>query len=153
MSGWRLPQGGRLINRDRALNFRFEGRPLQGFEGDTLASALLAQGTAVVARSFKYHRPRGLVAAGWEDPCAFVEMQSPRAEPSVLATVEPLVEGLQARGQHAWPSLRFDFMALADRCSALLPAGFYYKAFKSPAWALPWFERALRHAAGLGRLP
>jgi len=153
MSGWRLPQGGRLINRDRALSFRFEGRPLQGFEGDTLASALLARGTAVVARSFKYHRPRGLVAAGWEDPCAFVEMQSPRAEPSVLATVEPLVEGLQARGQHAWPSLRFDFMALADRCSALLPAGFYYKAFKSPAWAWPWFERALRHAAGLGRLP
>ncbi len=153
MSGWRLPLGGRLINRDRLLNFQFEGRPLQGFEGDTLASALLAQGTRLLARSFKYHRPRGLMAAGWEDPCAFVELRSPRAEPSVLATVEPLAEGLQAWGQHGWPSLRWDVMALADRCSALLPAGFYYKAFKSPAWAWPWFERALRHAAGLGRLP
>ncbi len=153
MSGWRLPQGGRLIDRHRPLHFQFEGRDLQGFEGDTLASALLAQGQGLLARSFKYHRPRGLLAAGWEDPCAFVELRSPRAEPSVLATVEPLAEGLKAWGQHGWPSLRFDLMGLADRCSALLPAGFYYKAFKSPAWAWPWFERALRHAAGLGRLP
>lgn len=153
MSGWRLPQGGRLIDRRRTIRFQFEGRDLQGFEGDTLASALLAQGVGLLARSFKYHRPRGLMAAGWEDPCAFVELRSPRAEPSVLATVEPLTEGMQAWGQHAWPSLRVDLMALADRCSALLPAGFYYKAFKSPDWAWPWFERALRHAAGLGRLP
>jgi sarcosine oxidase subunit alpha len=153
MSGWRLPQGGRLIQRNRVLGFQFEGRAFQGFQGDTLASALLAQGQGLLARSFKYHRPRGLLAAGWEDPCAFVELRSPRTEPSVLATTEPLVEGLQAWGQHGWPSLRLDLLALFDGLSAWLPAGFYYKAFKSPAWAWPWFERALRHAAGLGRMP
>lgn len=153
MSGWRLPQGGRLIDRDRRLNFEFEGRALQGFEGDTLASALLAQGVDCLARSFKYHRPRGVLAAGWEEPCAFLELQCPRAEPNVLATVEPLAHGMKVRGQHGWPSLRFDAWALAGLFSPLLPAGFYYKAFKSPAWAWPWFERALRHAAGLGRLP
>ena len=151
MSGWRLSSGGRLIDRSQPLDFSFNGRPLQGLAGDTLASALLAQGVDVLSRSFKYHRPRGVFAAGWEEPCAFVGLQAPRSEPNVLATTEPLVQGLRAVGQQGWPSL--DPMAWADLLHRWLPAGFYYKAFKSPAWAWPWFERALRHAAGLGRMP
>ncbi len=153
MSGWRLPQGGQLLDRSRPLGFEFEGRRLQGFAGDTLASALLANGVQLLARSFKYHRPRGVMAAGWEEPNAFVGLQAPWAEPNVLATTQPLIEGLRAHGQRAWPALGWDLMACADALHPWLPAGFYYKAFKSPAWAWPWFERALRHAAGLGRLP
>ncbi len=153
MSGWRLPEGGQLLDRSRPLDFEFDGRRLQGFAGDTLASALLASGVQVLARSFKYHRPRGAMAAGWEEPNAFVGLQAPWVEPNVLATAQPLLEGLRAHGQRAWPSLGWDLMACAELLSPWLPAGFYYKAFKSPAWAWPWFERALRHAAGLGRLP
>lgn len=153
MSGWRLPKGGRLLDRSRLLDFEFNGRPWQGFEGDTLASALLANGQGLLARSFKYHRPRGLLAAGWEEPCAFVGLAAPRQEPNVLATTHALTHGLRAHSQQGWPSVELDFLALADVLHRWLPAGFYYKAFKSPAWAWPWFERALRHAAGMGRLP
>jgi sarcosine oxidase subunit alpha len=153
MSGWRLNSGGRLIDRTRPLDFAFNGRPLQGWAGDTLASALMAQGVDVLARSFKYHRPRGIFAAGWEEPCAFVGLQAPRSEPNVLATTELLVEGLRASGQQGWPSWGLDPMAWADLLHRWLPAGFYYKAFKSPAWAWPFFEHALRQAAGLGRMP
>jgi sarcosine oxidase subunit alpha len=153
MSGWRLSTGGRLIDRSRPLDFAFNGRALQGLSGDTLASALMAQGVDVLARSFKYHRPRGVLAAGWEEPCAFVDLQGPRNEPNVLATTEPLVMGLRACGQQGWPAWGLDPMAWADLMHRWLPAGFYYKAFKWPSWAWPWFERALRHAAGLGRMP
>jgi sarcosine oxidase subunit alpha len=153
MSGWRLSTGGRLIDRSRPLDFEFNGRPRQGLSGDTLASALMAQGEDVLARSFKYHRPRGVSAAGWEEPCAFVGLQAPRSEPNVLATTEPLVAGLRAVGQQGWPAWGVDPMAWADVLHRWLPAGFYYKAFKSPSWAWPWFERALRHAAGLGHMP
>lgn len=153
MSGWRLPAGGRLIDRSQPLNFEFDGRRMQGFSGDTLASALMAGGSSVFSRSFKYHRPRGVLAAGWEEPNAFVSLHSPWAEPNVLATTQALVAGLRARSQHAWPHVNLDLMAWADCLHRWLPAGFYYKAFKSPAWAWPWFERALRHAAGLGRMP
>ena len=82
MSGWRLSTGGRLIDRSRPLDFAFNGRPMQGLSGDTLASALMAEGVDVMARSFKYHRPRGVLAAGWEEPCAFVGLQGPRSEPN-----------------------------------------------------------------------
>lgn len=153
MSGWRLPQGGRLIDRSRVLDFEFQGRAMQGLQGDTLASALLANGQGLLARSFKYHRPRGLQAAGWEEPNAFVALRWPRHEPNVLATTEALVAGMRAFSQQGWPSLRWDAMACADLLHGWLPAGFYYKTFKSPSWAWPWFERALRHAAGLGRMP
>lgn len=126
---------------------------MRGLGGDTLASALMAQGEDVLARSFKYHRPRGILAAGWEEPCAFVGMRAPRSEPNVLATTEPLVAGLHAFGQQGWPAWGLDPMAWVDVLHRWLPAGFYYKAFKSPSWAWPWFERALRQAAGLGRIP
>jgi sarcosine oxidase subunit alpha len=124
MSGWRLPQGGQLLDRSRPLGFEFEGRRLQGFVGDTLASALLANGVQLLARSFKYHRPRGVMAAGWEEPNAFVGLQSPWAEPNVLATTQPLIEGLRAHGQRAWPALGWDLMACADALHPWLPAGF-----------------------------
>ena len=153
MSSWRLPSGGRLIERGQTLDFAFNGRPLQGLQGDTLASALLANGQMLLSRSFKYHRPRGLLGAGWEEPNAFLGLSVPRQEPNVLATTEPLVQGLHAHSQQGWPSLQWDVMAVADALHRWLPAGFYYKAFKSPAWAWPWFERALRHAAGMGQVP
>ena len=147
MSGWRLPSGGRLIERSQLLDFQFNGRLFQGFEGDTLASALMANGQGLLSRSFKYHRPRGLLAAGWEEPNAFLGLSAPRAEPNVLATTERLVQGMRAHSQQGWPSLQFDAMAVADLLHRWLPAGFYYKAFKSPSWAWPWFERALRQIA------
>lgn len=153
MSGWRLPSGGRLIERPQPLDFQFNGRLFQGFEGDTLASALLANGQGLLSRSFKYHRPRGLLAAGWEEPNAFLGLSAPRSEPNVLATTERLVQGMRAYSQQGWPSLQFDAMAVADLLHPWLPAGFYYKAFKSPSWAWPWFERALRQAASQSRVP
>ena len=153
MSGWRLPSGGRLIERSQLLDFQFNGRLFQGFEGDTLASALMANGQGLLSRSFKYHRPRGLLAAGWEEPNAFLGLSAPRAEPNVLATTERLVQGMRAHSQQGWPSLQFDAMAVADLLHRWLPAGFYYKAFKSPSWAWPWFEKALRQAASQSRVP
>lgn len=153
MSGFRLSQGGRLINRDRPLRFHFDGRSFTGFEGDTLASALLAQGVRTIARSFKFHRPRGIRGAGWEDPNAFVRLLAPVCEANVLATQLRLSDGLSAASQHRWPSLGFDLGALADRLKPLLPAGFYYKTFKWPARAWPFYEQLIRRAAGLGALP
>ncbi len=153
MSGFRLPKGGSAIDRARPLSFSFDGRNLQGFEGDTLASALLGAGVDVVARSFKFHRPRGIRASGWEDPSAWVRIESPVNEANVLATRLPLTGGLRASSQHCWPSLGFDLGALADLVRALLPAGFYYKTFKWPARAWPLYEHLIRRAAGLGRMP
>ena len=153
MSAWRLPSGGTAIDRSRPLRFSFEGRPYQAFEGDTLASALLGAGVDTVARSFKYHRPRGIRAGGWDDPNAFVRLDAPVSEANVLATRLPLVEGLAASAQHCWPSLAFDLGAWAGRLSAFLPAGFYYKTFKWPQRAWPFYEHLIRRAAGLGRLP
>jgi len=153
MSAWRLPAGGTAVDRSRPLRFSFEGRPYQAFEGDTLASALLGAGVDTIARSFKYHRPRGIRAGGWDDPNAFVRLDAPVSEANVLATRLPLVEGLAASAQHCWPSLAFDLGAWAGRLSALLPAGFYYKTFKWPQRAWPFYEHLIRRAAGLGRLP
>src|SRR5258705_6931107 len=104
----RLPSGGR-IDRAQALRFTFDGRALQGYAGDTLASALLANGVRVVGRGFKYHRPRGILSAGVEEPNALVTLgEGGRLEPNMRATLLPLAEGLRARSQNAWPSLRFD---------------------------------------------
>jgi len=153
MTGFRLPAGG-LVDRDRPLRFHFDGRPMQGFAGDTLAAALLAAGERVVGRSFKYHRPRGVVTAGPEEPCALVELRSgARREPNTPATMVELFEGLVARSQNRWPSLRLDVGAVAGLAAPLLPAGFYYKAF---TWPAGWWERVyeplIRRAAGLGRM-
>jgi len=148
MSGRRLPHGGQ-IDRTRRVRFHYEGRDLEGFAGDTLASALLASGLSVVGRSFKYHRPRGLMAAGVEEPCALMQVgASGRSTPNVRATEVELAEGLQARPVNCWPSARFDVGAINNVISRFIPAGFYYKTFMWPDWHL--FEPIIRKAAGLG---
>ena len=145
---------GLLIDTASAVRFRFDGRQLQGVAGDTLASALLANGQRLVGRSFKYHRPRGIVTAGPEEPCALVDViGSAGREPNQLATTLPLREGLRAESQNRWPSLAFDVRAINDLLGRFLPAGFYYKSFMAPGWA--WerlYEPLIRRAAGLGRL-
>jgi methylglutamate dehydrogenase subunit C len=149
---FRLPAGG-LIDRSRLLRARFDGREVTGFAGDTLASALLANGTRIVGRSFKYHRPRGILAAGSEEPNALVELQSgARREPNTKATTVELYDGLEAASQNRWPSLKFDLLAVNSLMSPVFVAGFYYKTFMWPAsfWE-KLYEPFIRRAAGLGR--
>jgi methylglutamate dehydrogenase subunit C len=149
---YRLPTGG-LIDRSRTLRASFDWVPLTGFAGDTLASALLAAGQRLIARSFKYHRPRGVLTAGSEEANALVELRAgARREPNTKATTIELFEGLTARSQNRWPSLRFDLQAAASCLSPMFAAGFYYKTFMWPAqfWELV-YEPLIRRAAGLGR--
>src|SRR5690242_21401417 len=121
---------GLLTDSTRPVGFRFDGRRMSGLAGDTLASALLANGVRLVGRSFKYHRPRGIVTAGPEEPCALVDLIGSRGrEPNWIATTLPLQQGLVAESQNRWPTLRFDLRAVADRLGRFLPAGFYYKTF------------------------
>src|SRR3954451_24056815 len=152
---FRTAAGGR-IDRTRPLRFTFDGRTYGGFAGDTLASALLANGVHLVGRSFKYHRPRGIMAAGSEEPNALVEIdRGPgRRTPNLRATTVELYDGLVARSQNRYPSLRWDVGEIADLFAPLLPAGFYYKTFLWPprAWA-GFYEKLIRRAAGLGRAP
>ncbi|HEV2335669.1 MAG TPA: sarcosine oxidase subunit alpha family protein [Stellaceae bacterium] len=151
---FRLPTGG-MIERGRLLDFRFDGRAFQGHPGDTLASALLANGVRLVARSFKYHRPRGILTAGAEEPSALVQLETGAdTEPNRRPTEIPLYDGLSAASQHAWPSLGLDLGAAIGLFGPLLPAGFYYKTFMRPRalWRSVW-ERLLRHMAGLGHAP
>src|SRR5271168_813053 len=122
MSGWRIRDFG-LINRMRPLRFSFDDTPYVGFEGDTLASALLANGVEVVGRSFKYHRPRGLLAAGVEEPNALVQVGlGPHAQVNLRATEVELYEGLEARAVNCWPSARRDLGALLRPFERFLPA-------------------------------
>ena len=145
---------GLLTDAARPIGFRFDGAALEGLAGDTLASALLANGRRLVGRSFKYHRPRGIVTAGPEEPCALVDVIGAAGrEPNRLATTLELSEGLVAVSQNRWPSLKFDVLAVNDLLGRFLPAGFYYKTFMAPGWA--WerlYEPLIRRAAGLGRL-
>ena len=153
MSGSRRLSGG-LIDRGRALNFSFDGQRHVGHPGDTLASALVANGVRLVGRSFKYHRPRGLVSAGSEEPNALVELNAgARREPNTRATTVELHEGLDASSQNRWPSLKFDVLAANDLLSPFLGAGFYYKTFMWPQsfWEKV-YEPLIRRAAGLGSL-
>ncbi len=141
------------IRRDRTLTFAFDGKRYTGHPGDTLASALLASGIRLVARSFKYHRPRGILTAGSEEPNALVELRSgARREPNTRATTVELFDGLEARSQNRWPSLGCDLGAINSFLSPVLIAGFYYKTFMWPAafWE-KLYEPAIRRAAGLGR--
>ncbi len=151
MSGYRLQSGG-LIDRSRPLDFTFDGRRYRGFAGDTLASALLANGITLFGRSFKYHRPRGLFTAGPEEPSALVTLrEEARREPNTRATTIELYDGLVARSQNRWPSLAFDAMAVNQLAGPLFAAGFYYKTFMGPtrkAWR--FYEHFIRRAAGLG---
>ncbi len=151
----RLASGGRFIDRAKPVGFTFNARSFSGYAGDTLASALLAQGQLLMGRSFKYHRPRGPVAAGPEEPNALVNLgEGSRFEPNQRATVTEVFEGLTASSQNHWPSLDFDIGGLNNLAARLLPAGFYYKTFIHPRWA--WkhlFEPVIRRSAGLGRAP
>jgi methylglutamate dehydrogenase subunit C len=148
----RLPQGGR-IDRGTSVTARFDGKALPGFAGDTLASALLANDRVLVGRSFKYHRPRGIVAAGIEEPNALFTLgEGATTEPNVAATVVDLVDGLVVRTQNAWPSADFDLMAVNSLLSPLFQSGFYYKTFMGPtkgSWM--FYEPFIRKAAGLGK--
>ena len=147
----RLPDGG-LIDRSREIAFRFDDRSYKGYAGDSLASALLANDVHLVGRSFKYHRPRGIMAAGVEEANALVQVGiDPRSDPNIRATELELVDGLIARPQNAWPSLAFDVGGINNPLSRLLPAGFYYKTFMWPASCLEGFmSTVIRRAAGLG---
>ena len=145
---------GGQIDRTKTLRFTFDGTSYQGHPGDTLASALLANGVRLMGRSFKYHRPRGPISAGSEEPNALVELRSGgRQEPNTRATVAELFDGLEASSQNRWPSLRFDAMGINDRLSTFFAAGFYYKTFMWPKsfWE-KLYEPIIRRAAGLGSL-
>ena len=152
MAGYRLADGGGRIDRSKALAFSFDGETISGFAGDTIASALLASGRTLVARSFKYHRPRGVFSAGAEEPNALVTIgKDARTTPNVQATMAEASDGLVVRSQNAWPSLDNDFGALSGLLSPFLAAGFYYKTFIGPfrgAWML--YEPIIRRAAGMG---
>ncbi|MGD1879251.1 MAG: sarcosine oxidase subunit alpha family protein [Kiloniellaceae bacterium] len=155
MSGYRLSPnapGGSQIDRSKPLDFTFDGEAYEGFAGDTLASALLASSVDLYGRSFKYHRPRGLLSAGVEEPNALVTLGSgARSEPNTRATVVELFDGLEAKSQNRWPSLGFDVMAVNGLAGPILSAGFYYKTFMGPtAKAWMFYEHFIRKAAGLG---
>ncbi len=143
-----------LINRAKPVSFQFDGTTYQGFEGDTLASALLANGVKLVARSFKYHRPRGVLTAGSEEPNALVTVgHGGSQDPNVRATTQEIYEGLDARSQNRWPSLAHDVMAVNDLAAPFLGAGFYYKTFMWPkAFWEKLYEPIIRCAAGLGAI-
>lgn len=150
---FRKLEGG-LIDRDRPLAFRFDGRAYTGYAGDTLASALLANGVRLVGRSFKYHRRRGIFGAGVEEPNALVALrEGNREEPNLRATGIELFDGLTAASQNHWPSLEFDVGGINNILSRFLPAGFYYKTFMWPGNAWMFYERFIRAAAGLGKAP
>jgi sarcosine oxidase subunit alpha len=151
MSSTRLaPPFGRRLDRSHRLHFEFNGRRLSGHPGDTLASALLANGVRLVGRSFKLHRPRGIFSCGIEEPNALVDLSDGATRtPNMRATQVELFDGLVAASVNCWPSVEFDLGAINNRISGLLPAGFYYKTFKWPDWH--FFEPAIRRMAGLGR--
>src|SRR6056297_2666400 len=151
----RLAKGGRLLDKGRAMEFTFNGKRMRGFEGDTIASALLANDQMLVGRSFKYHRPRGIVSSGAEEPNALVGLgEDARFEPNQRVTTTELYDGLTCASQNHWPSLEFDVGAINARLSRFLPAGFYYKTFMFPRpfWK-HIYEPIIRQSAGLGRAP
>ena len=148
---FRLPTGG-LVDRSRPLSFRFEGRDYAGYAGDTLASALLANGVRLVGRSFKYHRPRGILGFGPEESNALMQLGSgARSAPNLRATEIRLHDGLEAQAVKCWPSVRFDIGGVNNLASRFLAAGFYYKTFMWPHWHV--YEGVIRRAAGLGKAP
>ena len=147
--------GGVLLDRSRPLAFRFNGKTYEGYRGDTLASALLANGVHLVARSFKYHRPRGIVAAGVEEPNAIVQVGAGALTiPNLKATEVPLYDGLVANSVNVFPTVEFDLAGIAGAFSRLMPAGFYYKTFFGSRWL--WrhlYEPMIRRAGGWGVAP
>ena len=151
----RLAKGGRLINRTQPVEFTFNGKRLRGYQGDTLAAGLLANDQMLVGRSFKYHRPRGIVASGPEEPNALVNLGSgARLEPNQRTTTTELFDGLDSTSQNHWPSLEFDVGVVNNYAARFLPAWFYYKTFihPRPFWKHV-FEPIIRRSAGLGKAP
>jgi sarcosine oxidase, subunit alpha len=143
------PHPAQRVDRSRALEFTFAGRTVRGFAGDTIGSALQAAGTRILSRSFKYHRPRGLLCCAGRCPNCLVNVDG---VPNVRACVEPVRPGMRVRPQHAWPSLEHDLFGVFDRLHPLLPVGFYYKTFIHPRRLWPIWERVLRSLAGLGEI-
>ncbi len=153
MQSYRTREGG-LIDRTRVLSFTFDGKLYTGHPGDILASALLANGIHLVGRSFKYHRPRGILAAGMEEPNALVQLRTGnRSEPNQRATQIELYDGLIAESQNRWPSLKWDVGELNNLLGRFLPSGFYYKTFMWPPSLWMTYEKYIRRAAGLGKAP
>lgn len=149
----RLVEGGR-INRAKVIGFWYDDKKYEGHPGDTLASALLANGVSLVARSFKYHRPRGIFSAGAEEPNALVQLEKHAyTEPNRRATEVELYEGLIAHSQNCWPTVGFDLGAISSWLARILPAGFYYKTFMWPRRFWMTYEKFIRKAAGLGHTP
>ncbi len=150
---YRTETGGK-IDRSHPLSFTFNGKRLQGYQGDTLASALLANGVRLIGRSFKYHRPRGIMGSGFEDSSGLVQLETGgRTEPNLQATRIELYEGLTACSQNCWPSVGFDIGAINMAFNRLLPSGFYYKTFMWPKKMWMTYEHIIRNAAGMGESP
>ena len=151
----RLANYGRLINRAKAVNFTFNGKVFNGFEGDTLAASLLANDQMLIGRSFKYHRPRGVVASGGEEPNALINLGvEGHFEPNARATTTETFNGLTAESQNHFPSLEFDIGAINSKLARFLPAGFYYKMFIHPrSFWKHVYEPIIRKSAGLGKAP
>ncbi len=150
MTGARSPSPfGAWVDRGHDINFSFEGRRYMGFAGDTIASALAANGVGLLSRSFKYHRPRGILTMSGDDANTLVQVGS---RPNVLADVEPVVEGMEVTGQHYSGSLIRDRERWIERFHRFLPVGFYYRAFFRPRGIWPWWEKLVRRKAGLGRV-
>jgi sarcosine oxidase subunit alpha len=145
----------KYIDETSRVSFKFNGKIYYGFKGDTLASALIANDVHLVGRSFKYHRPRGIMTAGSEEPNAIVQVNgnTPYTEPNVRATEIEIHEGLEASSQNCWPSVGFDIGGINNLVSPILPAGFYYKTFMWPASFWKKYEYVIRHSAGLGKSP
>ena len=145
----------RFIDETSRVSFKFNGKVYYGFKGDTLASALMANDVHLVGRSFKYHRPRGIMTAGSEEPNAIVQVNGNSAytEPNVRATEIEIHEGLETSSQNCWPSVSFDIGGINNILSPVLPAGFYYKTFMWPASFWEKYEYVIRHSAGLGKSP
>ena len=142
------------LDTNQKISFYFDGKNYSGYKGDTLASALLANNVHLVGRSFKYHRPRGLISAGPEEPNGIVQLENGNVtEPNRRATEVLLYEGLTATSQNRWPNIKFDFGAINDLLSPFFPAGFYYKTFMWPPNFWKKYEFFIRHAAGLGKSP
>jgi len=148
-------KSGKLIDETYKVSFKFNGKEYFGFKGDTLSSALIANDVHLVGRSFKYHRPRGFMTAGSEEPNAIVQLHNdtPRTEPNVRSTEVEIYEGLVASSQNCWPSVNFDIGGINNILSPLLPAGFYYKTFMWPANFWEKYEYFIRKSAGLGKSP
>ena len=143
------PRPGEAIDRSAPVEFDFNGRRIQGFKGDTVASTLYAEGTRVFSRSFKYHRPRGLFCCSGNCPNCLVTVGE---EPNVRACTRPIEPGLHVQSQNAWPSLGFDLLSVLDRMHWLMPVGFYYKAFHRPKLLWLLARQLIRRVGGLGSI-